>query len=113
VWEDESHDNRDHARKAEDASVCKQEKDQAVRLVFELRKAFGTSQGTVIRIADQFGYGTESLRRGVAQAEVDAWDASDWECQPTLQDALRTRIGRGRCFEAVHVVVGSLPISTR
>ena len=113
MWEDESHDNRDHARKAEDASVCKQEKDQAVRLVFELRKALGTSQCTVIRIADQFGYGTESLRRWVAQAEVDAWDASDWECQPTLQDALRTRIGRGRCFEAVHVVVGSLPISTR
>ena len=53
----------------------KQEKDQAVHLVFELRKELGTTQGTVIRIADQLGYGTESLRRWVAQAEVDAGDA--------------------------------------
>ena len=30
-----------------------------------------------------------------------------------FRDALRTRISSGRCFEAVHVVVGSLPISTR
>ena len=53
----------------------KQEKDQAVRLVFELRKELGTTQGTVVRIADQLGYGSESLRRWVAQAEVDAGDA--------------------------------------
>jgi len=53
----------------------KQEKDQAVRLVFELRKELGTTQGTVIRIADQLGYGTESLRRWVAQAQIDAGDA--------------------------------------
>ncbi len=53
----------------------KQEKDQAVRLVFELRKELGTTQGTVIPIADQLGYGTESVRRWVAQAEVDAGDA--------------------------------------
>ena len=65
----------------------KQEKDQAVRLVFELRKEFGTAQGTVIRIADQFGYGTESLRRRVAQADVHAGEVSDWVCQLALQDA--------------------------
>jgi len=53
----------------------KQEKDQAVRLVFELRKELGTTQVTVIRIADQLGYGTESLRRWVAQAQIDAGDA--------------------------------------
>jgi transposase len=50
----------------------KQEKDPAVRLVFELCKALRTAQGTVIRVADQLVYGTESLRRWVAQAEVDA-----------------------------------------
>ena len=53
----------------------KEEKDQAVRVVFELRTELGTTQGTVVRIADQLGYGTESLRRWVAQAEVDAGDA--------------------------------------
>jgi len=53
----------------------KQEKDQAVRLVFELRKELGTTQGTVVRIADQLGYCVEPLRRWVAQAEVDAGDA--------------------------------------
>ena len=43
----------------------KQEKDQAVRLVFEFCNALGTTQGTVVRIAGQLAYGTESLRRGL------------------------------------------------
>ena len=51
------------------------EKDQAVRLVFELRRELGTSQGTVVRVADQLGYGTESVRRWVVGAEIDAGDA--------------------------------------
>ena len=45
----------------------------------------------MIRIADQLWYGTESLRRWVAQDEVAAGDVSDWECRLALQDALRTR----------------------
>ena len=53
----------------------KQEKDQAVRLVFELRNELGTTQGTVIRIANQLGYGTESVRRWVLDAEIEAGDA--------------------------------------
>jgi transposase-like protein len=53
----------------------KQEKDQAVRLVFELRTELGTSQGTVVRIAEQLGYGTESVRRWVLDAEIEAGDA--------------------------------------
>jgi transposase-like protein len=43
--------------------------------VFELRKELGTSQGTVVRIADQLGYGTESVRRWVLDAEIEAGDA--------------------------------------
>jgi transposase len=54
----------------------KEEKDQGVRLVFQLRKELGTTQGTVVRIADQLGYGTESLRRWVGQAEIDSGDVS-------------------------------------
>ena len=52
-----------------------EEKDQAVRLVFQLREELGASQGTVIRVADQLGYGSESVRRWVSQAEIDAGEA--------------------------------------
>jgi transposase len=40
-----------------------EEKAQAVRMVRQLRKELGTSQGTVQRVADQLGYGVESVRR--------------------------------------------------
>lgn len=52
------------------------ERDQAVRLVSQLRKELGTSQGTVIRVADQLGYGAESVRRWVVQAEIDGGEAA-------------------------------------
>ena len=65
-----------------------EEKDQAVRLVFQLRKELGTKQGTIIRIADQLGYGAESLRRWVAQAEIDSGQA------PGVSTADREKIKR-------------------
>jgi hypothetical protein len=43
--------------------------------VFELRRELDTTQGTVVRIADQLGYGSESARRWVADAEIEAGDA--------------------------------------
>jgi transposase len=48
-----------------------QEKAQAVRLVRQLRKELGTSHGTVFRVAGQLGYGTESVRAWVRQADID------------------------------------------
>ena len=47
------------------------EKAQAVRLVRELRKELGTEHGTVYRVANQLGYGVESVRAWVNQADVD------------------------------------------
>ena len=53
-----------------------EEKDQAVRLVRQLRKELGTSQGTVKRVANQLGYGVESVRLWVNQADIDDGDAA-------------------------------------
>ena len=47
------------------------EKEQAVRLVRQLRKELGTSQGTVERVARQLGYGVESARGWVKRADID------------------------------------------
>ncbi|MDZ7734519.1 MAG: hypothetical protein U5R31_16855 [Acidimicrobiia bacterium] len=43
-----------------------EEKAQAVRLVRQLREELGTEHGTVQRVADQLGYGVESVRKWVA-----------------------------------------------
>jgi transposase len=48
-----------------------QEKEQAVRLVRQLRRELGTEHGTVQRVAEQLGYGVETVRKWVKQADVD------------------------------------------
>lgn len=47
------------------------EKAQAVRLVRQLRAELGTEHGTIKRVADQLGYGVESVRGWVKQADID------------------------------------------
>lgn len=51
-----------------------EEKAQAVRLVRQLRDELGTDHGTVKRVAEQLGYGVESVRGWVRQADIDDGD---------------------------------------
>jgi transposase len=48
-----------------------EEKAAAVRMVRTLRAELGTVQGTVQRVAEQLGYGVESVRAWVKQADID------------------------------------------
>ena len=48
-----------------------EEKAAAVRMVRALRAELGSTQGTVQRVANQLGYGVESVRTWVRQADID------------------------------------------
>jgi transposase-like protein len=48
-----------------------EEKAAAVRMVRALRAELGHDHGTVKRVADQLGYGVESVRLWVRQADID------------------------------------------
>jgi transposase-like protein len=48
------------------------QKEQAVRLVRQIREETGERHGAVQRVARQLGYGVETVRKWVSQADVDA-----------------------------------------
>ena len=48
-----------------------EEKAGAVRMVRTLRAELGTEHGTVQRVVSQLGYGVESVRQWVKQADID------------------------------------------
>jgi transposase-like protein len=47
-----------------------EEKAQAVRLVRQMRAERGMDHGCIQRVATQLGFGTESVRKWVAQADI-------------------------------------------
>ncbi len=57
--------------KATTRRYTEEEKAQAVRLVRQLRRELGTEHGTVQRVADQLGYGVETVRKWVKRADID------------------------------------------
>jgi transposase len=63
------------------------QKEQAVRMVFQLRKELKADRGTIGRVALQLGIGSESLRSWVKQAEIDRGDRSG----VTTEDAQRMK----------------------
>ena len=52
-----------------------------------LRAELGTSRGTVRRVADQLGFGVESVRKWVARADIDEGAAAG----TTTADRVRIR----------------------
>ena len=54
----------------------KAQKEQAVRLVRQIREETGERHGAVQRVARQLGYGVETVRKWVNQADVDAGERS-------------------------------------
>jgi transposase len=48
------------------------QKEQAVRLVRQIREETGERHGAVQRVARQLGYGVETVRKWVNQADIDA-----------------------------------------
>ncbi len=81
------------------------EKDQAVRLVRQLREELGTSAGTVSRVARQLGYGVESVRAWVRELEAE----NRGLCQQVRELRRANRIlklGRTRLSDELAVVLG-------
>ena len=58
-------------RKPSTRRFLEEEKVGVVRMVRTLRSELGTAQGTVQRVASQLGYGVESVRMWVKQADID------------------------------------------
>jgi transposase len=50
------------------------QKEQAIRLVRQIREETGERHGAVQRVARQLGFGVETVRKWVNQADVDAGD---------------------------------------
>ncbi len=75
------------ARKPTTRRYSEQEKAAAVRMVRALPAELGSSQNTVARVATGLGYGVESVRAWVKQADID----DGVEAGVTTQDSVKVR----------------------
>ena len=65
----------------------KAQREQAVRLVRQIREETGEQHGAVQRVARQLGYGVETVRKWVKQADVDTGERAG----TTTEDNARIR----------------------
>ena len=63
-----------------------QEKEAAVRMVLQLREELGTKNGSVKRVANQLGFGVESVRKWVRQAEIDTGQVAGTTTEQTERE---------------------------
>lgn len=78
------------------------EKAQAVRLVLQLRAETGQKHGAVQRVAEQLGYGVESLRGWVRQHEIDHGERAGVTTEETAEmKALRQEVKELRRANAI------------
>lgn len=79
-----------------------QEKAQAVRLVRQLSAELGDDRGTVKRVAGQLGYGIESVRSWVRQADIDEGRTSGTTTEDAAElTALRQEVKELRRANAI------------
>ena len=64
----------------------KAQKEQAVRLVRQIREETGERHGAVQRVARQLGYGVETVRKWVKQADIDAGERPGTTTRGERQD---------------------------
>lgn len=76
---------------------------RAVRLVLEHRAEYPTTTAAVLAVSKQVGVGKESLRRWVAQADVDA-GAREGVTSSELEEVRRLRAENRRLREDVAVL---------
>lgn len=63
-------------------------------MVFALQEELGTEKGTVLRVANQLGYGVESVLLWVKQAEIDRASRSG---MTSAEDAENKRLRHREC----------------
>ncbi|GAA1452396.1 transposase [Nesterenkonia lacusekhoensis] len=55
-------------------------------MVLQLREELGTKNGSVKRVADQLGFGVESVRKWVRQAEIDTGQVAGTTTEQTERE---------------------------